>query len=110
MAADTFGYTDDTGTPGLNCFVHFKKNPDGTGDWINMVRRFLRVPCVGEFLVFDPTSPYFRVEAVEHMAFSQSHPEEDLGAEIWCSRVNDHLAWAMERDKLCSREIGRAHV
>jgi hypothetical protein len=67
-----------------NVFVHVKGSPNSS-DWVNVLRTFMRVPTVGEYLQLDDGSPYFKVEAVLHIPFK----EKDIGAEIWCSRAPD---------------------
>jgi len=69
---------------GPNVFVHVKGAPNA-GDWVNVLRRFMRVPTVGEYLQLDDGIPYVKVEVVLHIPFN----EKEIAAEIWCSRAPD---------------------
>jgi hypothetical protein len=80
--------------PGPDCFVHVT-GPDG--ELLNVLRRFLRVPVVGEYLIMDHGGPFFRVEAVLHVPFS----EGGIGAELWCSRAPDEVQLLKDFNARC---------
>lgn len=72
------------GDPKPFVFVHIKKSAR-QGDWLNVMRTFLRVPVVGEYIALNDGSALFKVEAVVHCPF-----EASVGAEIWCSPADYH--------------------
>jgi hypothetical protein len=68
----------DDGKPSKDIFVHIKKRR-GEGEWVQVKRRFLRVPSVGEIFQIGDNSPAFKVALVVHCPFKATY-----GAELWC--------------------------
>lgn len=48
-------------------FLHHKDKPNL--EWINEEREFNRIPCIGEYVALNFSSPWYRVYAVVHCPF-----------------------------------------
>jgi hypothetical protein len=75
---------DDAGEPGSRVFVHLDRGPE-RDNWLNVPRKFLRVPQVGEYVSLNCDGPWAKVVLVVHCPF-----KDEYGAEIYC-KVVDHL-------------------
>ncbi len=64
----------------VSIFLHYLQTANSMPK--NDVRKFGRIPCVGEHVALDEESGLYRVVYVEHCAFPDDNPASDI-AEVW---------------------------